>query len=54
MVEQTVMSRSAFVNFRRFSGGADDVVLTVDVPVRRVDRVEDVSLLFGDWGGGGD
>ena len=52
MVEQTVMSRSAFVNFRRFSGGAEDVV--VDVPVRRVDRVEDVSLLFGDWGGNGD
>jgi len=60
IVEQTVMSRSALVNLRRFSGGGGGVdVFVVDESPRRDERVVDVSfsLGFGDaatGGGGGD
>jgi len=52
IVEQTVMSRSTFVNFRRFSGGAVD---GVEVPVRRVERVDDAVASFdlGEGAAGG-
>ena len=49
IVEQTVMSRSAFVNFRRFSAGADVVVVSDIVLSRRLDvRVAESVVGVGD------